>query len=68
MRWHADGAWYRPAATQSLRFIVFDTTENPAKFTAAAYAAFGPPDHIYHADRYTVLAWDHSFIPPGYTL
>jgi hypothetical protein len=53
-------AWYGPV--RSPFFVVFDASSDWDRVTGVdrevAARTYGPPRHVYHVDRFTVLVWD----------
>jgi hypothetical protein len=60
IKFNSKDTWY--AGTPARFFVVFDDASEWDRLTGVdrdvATKTYGPPHHVYHVDRFTVLAWD----------
>jgi hypothetical protein len=65
-----DGQWFNPANLQQANFIAYRKGDNISAYYNASVRTFGKPDHQYHVNGFTVLAWNTpllTHVQPGYS-
>ncbi len=65
-----DGKWFDPANLRQANFIIYRKGDGISAYYNASVHTFGMPDHQYHVNGYTVLAWNTpllTHIRTGYT-
>jgi hypothetical protein len=65
-----DGQWFNPANLQQANFIAYRKGDNISAYYNTSVRTFGKPDHQYHVNGFTILAWNTpllTHIQPGYS-
>jgi hypothetical protein len=65
-----DGQWFNPTNLQQVNFIAYRKGDNISAYYNTSARTFGKPDHQYHVNGFTVLAWNApllTHVQPGYS-